>query len=755
MAKLRNISYLIKEIAINSSTTNYELNGIVGNNLEFYGLDKVTGNYKELPKAWYQLIKSNGNYVFKVVDTSIFNYSKIQVGLWYDNKSTTYITDFNPDIKVLVDRYNILVNTVSQLWEYTKRQAIVGDSMEMHLVLPKLNSDELWICKGDHYEAISLVSVNDELRKLIDQYAEMYKVQLEQKTNEQKEKLNQYTNEQKQLLEIYKNEKIGELLRQLTDLKNQFNTYVLSKQNEMDRYKEMLQNNLYTESKREIDLYNQNKIEETKITIDNKTKEMLESLNEPIEEKVQLNIELLFKQSSPKYLSELKQQLDNYVVDKKSELSQYIKTKVDNFIATKDQLIKDKVEEIATKGINEAVNKAKTNVMKQIKDNTDELVQNAIKEFTNSANTLTVQKLKLIEDAVNKFIAQDVKKIIGENVNEYMKSFNVVSSKENGKIKLTFTLKDFRKEIELPDGELPSGDNILSKINSDVSITSQSYIDFRNKLNIPQPVDISGKLDISSKPLTYKNKLDGININFLFDPNNSYGIYNETRNYTSTNNGFPASNEAGVLVCYPLENGISQMWISHLTGNIFTRAKLINGGISAWKKVGGDTSILNNLRIKFNSNNSATFLSDNSSFMFNPETPSGSQTISEFKFMKGNISTYADLYAGKINASGKLLSQDEIISSGDITAFSDIRLKSNIQKIENALDKVCQLSGYTYDMNNQRHSGVIAQEVEKVLPEVVKDREDGYKTVAYGNMIGLLIEAIKELKQEIEVLKND
>ena len=161
-----------------------------------------------------------------------------------------------------------------------------------------------------------------------------------------------------------------------------------------------------------------------------------------------------------------------------------------------------------------------------------------------------------------------------------------------------------------------------------------------------------------------------------------------------------------------------------------------------------------NLRIKFNSNNSATFLSDNVNFWINPETITGNTTITDFSFGRGNTSEYANIYAHNVNAKGKLISQGEIISSGDITAFSDIRLKTNIEKIENALDKVCQLSGYTYDMNNKRSTGVIAQEVEKVLPEVVQDREDGYKTVAYGNMIGLLIEAIKELKEEIKVIKN-
>jgi hypothetical protein len=99
-----------------------------------------------------------------------------------------------------------------------------------------------------------------------------------------------------------------------------------------------------------------------------------------------------------------------------------------------------------------------------------------------------------------------------------------------------------------------------------------------------------------------------------------------------------------------------------------------------------------------------------------------------------------------------------LIASGNITAYSDIRLKENIEVIPNALDKVQQLRGVTYnrsdDPNKPRHSGVIAQEVMKVLPEVVTGTEDTQYSVAYGNMVGLLIEAIKELNNKIEILEE-
>ena len=101
--------------------------------------------------------------------------------------------------------------------------------------------------------------------------------------------------------------------------------------------------------------------------------------------------------------------------------------------------------------------------------------------------------------------------------------------------------------------------------------------------------------------------------------------------------------------------------------------------------------------------------------------------------------------------------------TGDVVAFysSDERLKDNIKPIENSLEKVGQLKGYEFDWNDKQEVyeghdvGVIAQEVEKVIPEIVETREhDGYKAVKYEKLVPLLINAINELKAEIEELKG-
>lgn len=99
-----------------------------------------------------------------------------------------------------------------------------------------------------------------------------------------------------------------------------------------------------------------------------------------------------------------------------------------------------------------------------------------------------------------------------------------------------------------------------------------------------------------------------------------------------------------------------------------------------------------------------------------------------------------------------------IVSSGDICAYSDARVKENIITVENALDKVTKMRGVFYNRTDSddksRKVGVIAQEMLEVLPEVVNEDNAGMYNVSYGNIAGVLIEAIKEQQAIIEDLKR-
>jgi hypothetical protein len=114
-------------------------------------------------------------------------------------------------------------------------------------------------------------------------------------------------------------------------------------------------------------------------------------------------------------------------------------------------------------------------------------------------------------------------------------------------------------------------------------------------------------------------------------------------------------------------------------------------------------------------------------------------------------------YSGDFRVTG------EISATADVVAYysSDERLKDNVKVIENASDKVAQLRGVEFDWNDKQTTyeghdvGVIAQDVEKVLPELVQTRDDGYKAVKYEKIVGLLIEAIKDLQDEVKALKGE
>jgi hypothetical protein len=101
-----------------------------------------------------------------------------------------------------------------------------------------------------------------------------------------------------------------------------------------------------------------------------------------------------------------------------------------------------------------------------------------------------------------------------------------------------------------------------------------------------------------------------------------------------------------------------------------------------------------------------------------------------------------------------------INATGDVTAYysSDSRLKTNVKNIDNALEKVSQINGVTFDWIDPERkgteAGVIAQEIQAVLPEVVTERDDGYLAVRYEKLVPLLIEAIKDLRAELAEVKS-
>jgi hypothetical protein len=147
---------------------------------------------------------------------------------------------------------------------------------------------------------------------------------------------------------------------------------------------------------------------------------------------------------------------------------------------------------------------------------------------------------------------------------------------------------------------------------------------------------------------------------------------------------------------------------------------------------------------------------------------SGVYANSAFGVANTKFNSSGGTISGAVNiSSGGLAVTGSITATGDITAFytSDIRLKENINIIENALEKIDSISGVYYnwtdeaiqlfpEKNKDVEVGVIAQEIQKILPEVVALRDNGYYAVKYERIIALLIQSVKELKNQVNELKD-
>jgi len=118
-----------------------------------------------------------------------------------------------------------------------------------------------------------------------------------------------------------------------------------------------------------------------------------------------------------------------------------------------------------------------------------------------------------------------------------------------------------------------------------------------------------------------------------------------------------------------------------------------------------------------------------------------------------------------IDTAGDITASGDIVAGGDVVAYytSDIKLKDNVEVIQGSLNKIEGIRGVEFDWNDKapvwakergHDVGVIAQEVQKVLPEIVVERKSGYLGVDYKRLVPLLIESVKELKQEVEILKK-
>jgi hypothetical protein len=182
-----------------------------------------------------------------------------------------------------------------------------------------------------------------------------------------------------------------------------------------------------------------------------------------------------------------------------------------------------------------------------------------------------------------------------------------------------------------------------------------------------------------------------------------------------------------------------------------------------------DLGLRSNNNILFSIGNAEKLrLNSSGNFIVGSSTSTG--TASQNLQVTGGAYVSENLGIGTTNPSSKLFVDGEIRSTGNVVAYysSDIKLKTNIKNIENSINKLMQINGVEFDWTDEyiqnkggvdgyfirKHDvGVIAQEIEKVLPEAVATRTNGEKAVKYEMIVPLLIEAIKEQQSEINNLR--
>jgi hypothetical protein len=196
-------------------------------------------------------------------------------------------------------------------------------------------------------------------------------------------------------------------------------------------------------------------------------------------------------------------------------------------------------------------------------------------------------------------------------------------------------------------------------------------------------------------------------------------------------------------------NSVSNSGFIHFKGtDDLYKLGMKNGNFGLWKNnssynptsfISNDfNNFINLIHIEYIPNNSNLHIDINGHI----------KTSSHFSI--NDITTYVGTEANtyKMRVFGNLKVDGTVISS------SDKRMKKDITKIDNALDKIERLCGVTFNKLNDkpgmRHTGLIAQEVKEVMPEAVYEDNDGFLNIAYGNLMGLMVEAIKELRREIK-----
>lgn len=387
-----------------------------------------------------------------------------------------------------------------------------------------------------------------------------------------------------------------------------------------------------------------------------------------------------------------------------------------NLLDKKSIEIQVKVE----KNLSEAEKKIKSEVLKE-----NHKISSAVKEITKKYGLLNNQVEKLEEDIPAQkasitglgvevaHIQKDVRVLKNDDSTKILKE--KVSNVENNVIKINNKIVEYNAKLSNYDRQLIETANQIKQL-----LNEQKYDKLNKKIDYIEEVlsKFSEKniLTEELRPLpsaVTKDPLTPLNQNFVtFDQlQKHYQLFiNRIQQQLSTLGG----------------GGSSKLW--DLDDTDYNTVKNPNNG---------DVLRYNSANLKWE----ASVLSGGSTFNQNLNST--------------DSVTFANLSVGNIFASGNIVASGEIISPF-FYSESDISLKEDITPIDNPLEKIVKLFGvnFKWKSSKQNSIGFIAQEVEKIVPEIIGSSNSGYKTISYDAIIPLLVEAIKEQQKQIEELKG-
>ena len=335
--------------------------------------------------------------------------------------------------------------------------------------------------------------------------------------------------------------------------------------------------------------------------------------------------------------------------------------------------------------------------------------------------------------------------IMINNYNPHLTLKNYINSKYS----LPHKIYSYEDKYEIHHGNskllsIDSNGNLDSKgsiIVKDLYLSGDIYNNSGNSITSIYSNLISNSNFIINKT---NISLNGSNLFLNPSPLNKGGIIINRGDLYDNNNLFEINNYIDNDNFITLKSITDSGIINFFGKNNFYKIGSSNGNFGIWKT--NDSAILASSYI-FNN-------FDNFSNVINFDYSSGINNYPIIN-LNGSIKSTSNLTINDMhiypnnNLNYKVRVYGNIKVDGTVMSSSDIRIKSEIKKIDSALDKICKLNGITYNNNNNggnRETGLIAQEVKEVLPEAVFEDDKGFLNIAYGNLMGIVIEAIKEIK---------